>query len=136
MKLAFCLALAALSALPLAVPAQTIYRCGNEYSRVPCNNGKPIGTDDGAASAKETAEARRLAERERRLGNDMEKSRLRREAALKPAMPSSLSAPPKPPVPAASASLKPKKKARGKIRVVDEGDFVAKVPKAKKQADR
>ena len=129
MKLPTCLVFAALVSSAWPASAQTVYRCGNEYSRVPCNTGKAINVDTRATPSAQAAEARRAADRERRLGDDMEKSRLRREAALKPAGPTSLSPRPKPPEKAASASLKPKKKARAKIRVVDEKDFVARVPK-------
>ena len=122
--------LALLLATSAGASAQTVYRCGSEYTRVPCSNGKTIETDNRASSTKQVAEARQVAERERRLGNDMERDRLRREAALRPARAGSLSAL-KPAEPAASASLKPKRKAKAKIRVLDEKDFVAKVPKAK-----
>lgn len=123
-------ALALLLAASAGASAQSVYRCGNEYTRVPCSNGKTVDTDNRASSTKQVAEARQVAERERRLGNDMERDRLRREAALRPARAGSFSAS-KPAEPAASASLKPKRKAKAKIRVVDEKDFVAKVPKAK-----
>jgi len=122
--------LALLLAASAGASAQNVYRCGNEYTRVPCSNGKQVDVDNRATAPQQAAEARQAAERERRLGNDMERDRLRREAALKPARAGSLSAP-KPAEPAASASLKPKRKAKAKIRVVDEKDFVAKVPKAK-----
>ena len=111
--------------------AQTVYRCGNEYTRVPCSDGKTVDVDNRATAPRQAAEARQAAERERRLGNDMERDRLRREAAFRPARAGSLSPAVKPPEPAASASLKPKRKAKGKIRVVDGKDFVARVPKAK-----
>ena len=110
--------------------AQTIYRCGSEYTRVPCPDGKAIDPDNRASSTKQVAEARQAAERERRLGNDMERDRLRREAALRPARAGSLSAP-KPPEHAASApAAKPKKKPRTRSRTIDEkNDFVATVPR-------
>ena len=111
--------------------SQTVYRCGNEYSRVPCANGKPV--DTGAATdARQAAEARQSASRERRLAEEMARDRRAREAALKPATASSLGpARSVQPQAAASASMKPKKRAKAKIRVVDERDFVARVPKVK-----
>ena len=129
MKLQTCLACAALVSLAGPAAAQPVYRCGNDYSRVPCSGGTPLDVDTRATPAAQAAEARRAADRERRLGDDMEKSRLRREAALKPARAASLSPAPKPPEKAASASLKPKKRAKAQIRVVDEKDFVARTPK-------
>ncbi len=113
-----------------AVSAQPIYRCGSEYTRAPCAGGKPVEVDEpGTASAQRTAEARQVAAQERRLGDDMARDRRQREAALRPARATSLGpAGPAAAAAPASASLKPKKRARGKIRVLDEKDFTAAVP--------
>lgn len=110
--------------------AQTVYRCGNEYTTVPCSEGKAVDIDNSAAG-KRSAEARQVATRERRLADEMARDRRAREAALKPAGAASLG-PVKANAPAlaASASKKPKKKA--KVHIGREGDFVAAVPKAKK----
>ena len=127
----------AFSALVLAATgagAQTVYRCGNEYSRVPCANGKSVDTGPSAGDARRSAEARQSASREHRLAEEMARDRRAREAALKPAMASSLGpAPAARPSTAASASMKPKKRAKAKMRVVDESDFVARVPKVKEK---
>lgn len=109
--------------------AQTVYRCGNAYSSVPCADGKAVDTDD-ARSARQRAEAARVARDERRLGNDMARDRRAAESARRP-QPAATLGPAKAVEAAspASASLKPKKKAKGKIRVVDPDDFIATVPK-------
>lgn len=138
MKLGACLVTVALGLSSAALSAQTIYRCGNEYTRVPCANGKPVDADSrSATSAQQAAEGRHVAAQERRLGNDMARDRRLREAALRPAPATSLG-PVKPaaPLAAASASLKPKRQAKGKIRALDEGDFVAEVPKVSKGQNR
>ena len=114
--------------------AQAIYRCGNEYTKVPCAGGKTVEADDGPASGSRAADARRVAAAERRLGDDMARERRAREAATRPATASSLG-PAKAVEPArqASASMRPKKRAKGRIRVLDERDFVARVPKPAKR---
>ena len=116
-----------------AASAQTIYRCGNEYTRVPCANGKSIDADASAVDARRTAEARQGAVREKRLADDMVRDRRAREASQRPAAASSLGpAKAVDPAAAASASMKPKKRTKAKIRIVDERDFVATVPRVKK----
>jgi sRNA-binding protein len=122
-------------ALTLAdASAQAIYRCGNEYTRVPCKDARSVDAD--GRSAAQVDEARAVAARERRLGNDMARDRRAQDASMRPTRASSLSPAPAPaPVDApsaASATLKPKKKAKAKIRVVDEKDFVATEPKPPK----
>ena len=126
------IALAALVLAATGAGAQTVYRCGNEYSRVPCANGKSVDTGPSAGDARRSAEARQAASRERRLAEDMTRDRRARESDLKPAGATSLGpAKAAQPTAAASASMKPKKRAKAKIRVVDERDFVARVPKVK-----
>ncbi len=125
------LALAAIAFAATGAAAQTVYRCGNEYSRVPCVDGKPVDTGPSTTDRR-AAEARQSANREHRLADEMARDRRAREAALKPATASSLGpARAIQPSAAASASMKPKKRSRAKIRVVDERDFVARVPKVK-----
>lgn len=128
-------AVAAITALLGAGPAQgalTVYRCGNVYADTPCvADPRPLAiVDDAATADARLREGRRVAAAERLLAADMTRDRREREAA-KPAVAGSLgpSKAAEPPA-AASASLKPKKKAKGKIRVVDSDDFVARVPKA------
>ena len=115
--------------------AQTsVYRCGNEYTRIPCSDGKAIDTQNSATAA-QRAEAARVAARERRLADDMARDRRRAEADIKPAGAANIG-PQKASAPAAKASavVKAKKKPRGKSRVGEgEGeDFVARVPKTTK----
>lgn len=135
MKPKACLVSVALGLASVAASAQTIYRCGNEYTRVPCVDGKAVDAD--SRNAQRVAEGRQVSAQERRLGNDMARDRRLRESALRPAAATSLG-PARPPQPsvAASASLKPKKNAKGKIRVLDEGDFTATVPMARKGGSR
>ncbi|MEP6740178.1 MAG: hypothetical protein ABJA61_07350 [Caldimonas sp.] len=126
--------LAVLALAAASASAQTVYRCGNEYTRVPCTEGKSIDTDDRATSTKRAEEARHFAAREKQLADDMARDRRAREAAQRPALAASLG-PSKPHTEPAPA-IKPKKTVKGKAkpRAVDDGQFVAAVPKAKKVA--
>ena len=111
---------------PLA--AQTIYRCGTEYRAEPCAGGTPVRSDDLASSADRLAQGRAVAAREKKLAEEMTRDRRAREA-VRPPGPASVgpSRAGADPSPQAKATLKPKK-AKAKIRVVDEKDFVANVP--------
>ena len=113
----------------VGVSAQTtVFRCGNEYTRVPCSDGKAIDTQNSATAA-QRAEAIRVAARERRLADDMARDRRRAEAEIKPAGAANLG-PQKASAPAAKASaVKAKKKPRGKNHAGAGEDFVARVPK-------
>jgi len=116
-----------------SVSAQTaVYRCGNEYTRVPCSQGRIVETQDSAMTVARRAEAARIAASERRLAEDMARDRRRAEAAIKPASAGSLG-PQKVAVPEAKASPQSKKKkGRGKPHADQNEDFVASVPKTKK----
>ena len=122
-------ALAALAFVASSASAQTVYRCGNEYRAEPCAGGKAVKSDDLASSADRLAEGRAVAAREKRLADDMARDRRAREA-VPPRTASSLgpARPATDQTPTASATLKPKKKAKAKIRVLDGKDFVADVP--------
>ncbi len=127
------LALAALACVTTGVAAQTVYRCGNEYRAEPCAGGRPVKSDDLASSADRLAEGRAVAAREKRLADDMARDRRAREAvpprgasSLGPSRPSTDGSP------RTAATLKPKKKTKAKIRVLDEKDFVADVPRTAK----
>ena len=123
---AFSVSCAALLAAGTAA-AQPIYQCGNEYTRIPCANGRQLDTADTRTSA-QRAEARRLLEDQHRQAVEMERDRRRNEAAIKPAAAGSLSAPP---AAASSAASSPKKSksTKKKHRKVDaDDDFVAGVP--------
>jgi hypothetical protein len=87
----------------------TVYRCGNEYTRVPCGQGKVVAIDDSATTAERRAEAARVVASEKRLAEDMARDRGLAEAAIEPATAGSLSAP-KAVAPEPKASSKPKSK--------------------------
>ncbi|MGZ5235771.1 MAG: hypothetical protein ACXWCV_05605 [Caldimonas sp.] len=117
-----------------SAPAQTtVYRCGNEYGRAPCSQGRVVETQNSATSAAQRAEAARVAARERRLAEDMARDRRRAEAAIKPALAGSLG-PQKAAAPEAKAkaSRAKKKKKRGKPPPEEGEDFSARVPKTVK----
>lgn len=123
---------ALLAAVAGRADAQTIYRCGNEYTRVPCANGRVLESSDPRTAA-QRAEARKLVADEKRLGAELERRRRRDEAALKPAQAASLSAAP---AASAAASAPKKKSAKKRHRTVESAetrDFVATVPGAKKK---
>jgi hypothetical protein len=132
---ALCRAVIALVAclLGAGAAAQTIYRCGNEYTRVPCAGGKVVNAESRVTEA-QRAEARRVASQERKLADAMARERRADAAGLHPsgaASPSPVKAPA--PAPAASATAKKKKsQAKKKPVAADAGeDFLARVPKAK-----
>jgi hypothetical protein len=108
-----------------AAAAQPIYQCGNEYTRVPCANGRQLDTADTRTSA-QRAEARRLLQDQHRQAVEMERDRRRNEAAIRPAAAGSLSSPP---AAAASAASPKKSKSKKKHRKIEPADdFVAGVP--------
>ena len=117
--------------------AQTIYRCGNEYTRIPCPDGRALETAD-TRSAAQRAEARALIAQERRQAIEMERDRRRDEAATKPALDATLG-PARAPSAAAAAASAPKKPAAKKKRrrlATDEPDkdFIAGIPGKPKSA--
>jgi hypothetical protein len=112
--------------VPCAGTAQTIYRCsGNEYTRVPCPDGRPVEALD-TRSAAQRAEARRIVAEEEKRAKEMERDRHKQEASIKPAASTSLGA-----APVATASSAPKKAAKKKRRKPEldaDRDFQAAVP--------
>ena len=109
-----------------------IYRCGNEYSRTPCSQGKLVETESAARTAAQRDEAVRVAAAEKQLAEDMARDRRRAEAAIKPATAGSLG--PARPVPAAAKTAKAgkgKDKGKKKGGSGTEGDFVAVAPARK-----
>jgi len=95
---ALMLGLAALSA-----GAQSVYRCGNAYSESSCLQARVVEVGDGRSEA-QRSEAQLLAANDKRLGNELQRERLARDATGKSAA--------KPP-----AHAKPAKRARAtKIR--------------------
>jgi len=112
-----------------AAQAQEVYRCGSAYSQTPCPQGRLVEADDSRSEA-QRAEAARVAASERRLANEMRRDRLAEEAALKPALAGSLSAP------KVVASSEPTKKKRGSTKAAAHKDFVATVASEKKKRAR
>lgn len=113
-----------------AAQAQEIYRCGSVYSQTPCPQGRLLEADDSRSEA-QRAEAARVAASERRLANEMRRDRLAEEAALKPALAGSLSAPK-----ALAADSVPTKKKRGSAKPAAHKDFVVTVASEKKKRAR
>ena len=122
-----------------ATAQPAVYRCGNEYTRMPCGNGRVVDTQGSATNAAQRAEAARVVASEKRLAEDMARDRRLAEASIKPALAGSLGPQKKVAAADAKASAKPapkKKKGRARARPGsdDHDDFVAKIPKAKKPA--
>ena len=109
-----------------------IYRCGNEYSRTPCAQGKRVDTESSVRTAEQRAEAVKVAAAERQLAEDMARDRRRAEAAFKPAAAGSLG-PARPAAPAATKASTGKGKDKGKKKKgsAENEDFVAVVPGGK-----
>ena len=118
-----------LAAVVAAVPAaaQTVYRCGNEYTSTPCPEGGRVVEATDPRSAAQRAEARRLAALERRQAEQMKKDRLAAEKAQhNPAMVSGFDSrasatPPQ----AASAPAKGKTKKKSKPKDASQDGFTA-----------
>jgi len=126
------LLVASLAALASAgAHADTIFRCGNEYTHVSCKDGTTLVVA-GAVTPEQRAEARDVARREKTLAAEMTKDRREQEALAKPALAGSLSAPRVAAAPTAPPAKKHAKKHAKKAATDDERDFVATVPRAKK----
>jgi len=111
--------------------AETIYRCGNEYTNVACTHATTLVVAD-AVTSEQRAEARDVARREKTLAAEMTRDRRGQESLAKPALAGSLSAPRAAAAPPAAAARKHAKKHDKKAAIDEERDFVAAVPKAKK----
>jgi hypothetical protein len=135
MNLPATLALLVLGLLPAIAPAQqTIYRCGgNEYTVIPCPDGRPLDTLD-SRSAAQRAEARRILEAEDKRRKDAEKERQAQEEATKPAAAPGLAA--AKPVPAASAPKKATTKRQKQPELEPDRDVVAQAPATKASGTR
>jgi hypothetical protein len=113
--------------------AETIYRCGHEYTSVACADARPLVVAS-ALSAEQRADARAVARREKALVAEMVRDRRAQEAAARPALAGSLSGP-RLAAPAPTAAAKKHAKRQKKNAAPDDGrDFIATVPKAKKAA--
>lgn len=63
---------------------QKIYRCGSEYSQIPCADAVIVEADDPRSSAQKV-QSDAMIQRNAAAARSMEKSRLEEEAALRPA---------------------------------------------------
>ena len=125
-------AFATLSALASgAVNAETIFRCGNEYSNVACAHPTTLVVV-GAVTPEQRAEARDVARREKALAAEMTRDRREQEALAKPPIAGSLSAPRVAAAPSTTAVKKHARRHDKTAAIDEERDFVAAVPKAKK----
>jgi hypothetical protein len=114
-----------------AAGAETIYRCGNEYTDVACTHATMLVVAS-PVTPERRAEARDVARREKTLAAEMTRDRREQEALAKPALAGSLSAPRAAAAPPATAAQKHAKKHVNKAAVDEERDFIAVVPKTKK----
>ena len=113
-----------------AAGAETIYRCGNEYSSVACAHATTLVVAD-AVTPEQRAEARDVARREKTLAAEMTRDRREQKALAKPAHAASLSAPRTAAEPPAKAKKQVKKQHK-RAAIDEERDFIATVPKTKK----
>jgi hypothetical protein len=90
--------------------AQGIWRCGDSYTQQPCPGGRPVEAQDSRTSA-ERQQTLQAVERDTRMGESLEKSRVQAEAQPAPAYmpppkPDALSADPGDRAPAAKSAKK------------------------------
>jgi hypothetical protein len=71
--------LAALTAVQLAAAAETVYRCGSDYSKTPCAGGQAVQVDDSRTPAQQH-QAEDAARREAKLAGQMARERQAQEA--------------------------------------------------------
>lgn len=127
MTVATLLAATALS----AAHAQTVYRCGNTYSRATCPQAKLVEVGD-TRSAAQQAEARRVAEDEMRLAEEMQRERLADERAIRSSGAASLSGP----APVTLAVTAPRhryKKVHARAKTLPTTDFISYDPSSRKR---
>jgi len=78
-----------------SIAAAPIYRCGSTYSQTPCPGGSVVEATD-TRSAAQRAEAKRIADKERKAAEEMERERKQKEkveADAKRAKPAPAAAP-------------------------------------------
>ena len=117
------LVLIAAGLLSTGVGAQTVYKCGNTYSQLPCPDATVINADQRTRAQK--AQADQATARDARAATAMENARLQQEKADLAANT------PKAPAKAASAS-KPRKSELKKKKKKDADTLVARSPITKK----
>jgi hypothetical protein len=104
-------------ALPLALQAQTVWRCGPDgrsYSDSPCADGQVVAVAD-ARSPADVAEGRAVAARDQQLAQQMVVDRQARERAYR-SRGSGLAAVAPAPVPASAVNAKRKSKPASRLR--------------------
>jgi hypothetical protein len=78
MKILPVLAPLLLACSAVSATAAPIYRCGSTYSQTPCPGGSVVEATD-TRSAAQRAEARRIADKERKAAEEMERERKQKE---------------------------------------------------------
>ncbi len=114
--------------------AGSVYRCGNVYSQSPCAAAQTVEVGDARSTAQQT-EARRVADDERRLANDMRRERLEDQRVARSVGAASLSGQPPTVKPVVAASAHQKKK-RASTKAVATTDFVVFDPGSRKRRAR
>ncbi len=120
------LVLIAAGLLSTGVGAQTVYKCGNTYSQLPCPDATVINADQRTREQK--AQADQATARDARAATAMENARLQQEKADLAANT------PKAPAKAASASKPRKSEFKKKKKKTDADTVVARSPATKKAA--
>ena len=116
----------------MGMQAQPVYRCGNEYSRIPCPQGRLVEATD-PRSAAQRAEAKHVAADEQRRAKEIQRERLAEQSAQRPASASSRSALPAPPAkPASAGERRPPKKKREPAKPPASTPFTAADPSRRK----
>ena len=137
----FAIFLIAICAILTRAEAQKVFKCGNNYSQIPCADPVVIDAKDSRTSAQKS-DADATTVRTAKIADQMEKDRLAQEkrdlasnTASKPQKPKSTSKKPQPPVandttPVLIADKTPTKKKKKKA---DPEYFTAQSPKAASQ---
>jgi hypothetical protein len=116
-----------LAALPAA--AQTVYRCGNEYSQKPCPDARAVALDETKPAAADARAADAQAQRNAKLADRLEKDRLAEEKRVAgPSMVVTGQKPVQAAAVAASGAGKKKEKGKGKAKDGKPGQFTATAP--------
>ena len=135
MKHAAVFALLLFGLTSAAFAAAPIYRCGPDgrvYSQAPCDGGRLIDAADPRSEA-QRVEARRVAARERKAANDLERERRAQEAAQQPAPATGINGRPAAAETAAPPQPRAKPKHRGAKPKKGSDDFVAIEPRSAKK---
>ena len=131
MKLIVATLLAA-AAMMSAAQAQTVYRCGNTYSQSACPEARRVEVSDERSPAQQ-AEARRVADDERRLAAEMRRERLADEHAGRAGGAASLSGHAPTRLSLAPVVVHPHKKKHTLGKAPATTDFVAFDPSSRKR---